>query len=391
MQALVVPQQMRDKKFIKVTIGKGVAARDYYYTPKAESEANLKCGMQYTYNITVTKGEGLVVTTTEPSVSWNDEPVTSGKVEEAETFYVTCPKSSEVENFTIQDADDQGGGKYTVKANTTITINYKPNSISHRYYLTQGFADVSPSIGEDEIITLTVSAIRGDLVFAFEERVEVGDYYYSDGTWANVYYKNKDCIGLVFKLGAGTGDAASNYGGKLPNGIRGYVVALQDANENAGAWGIRGIDVDGITDEKYYVNKYDGYSNTVVVRQLNEYKNTNVSTPEAKGQYWAFKVASEYDAVTPANTSGWYLPSIGQLDDIYSLPRRSVLIQKAGGRDFKVGNDNVRYWSSTEMHDADAWYYLFNGNGYRAFAKGNEDPNNHKYLTPSYVRAILTF
>ncbi len=46
---------MQGKKFIKVTIGTGNAARDYYYTPTNSTDARLEAGNQYTYTITVKK------------------------------------------------------------------------------------------------------------------------------------------------------------------------------------------------------------------------------------------------------------------------------------------------------------------------------------------------
>lgn len=62
--ALLVPQQMKNKPFIKVTIGNN----DYLYTPKNDADANLKSGKEYTYNITVNKNN-ITVTGGGPS-SW---------------------------------------------------------------------------------------------------------------------------------------------------------------------------------------------------------------------------------------------------------------------------------------------------------------------------------
>lgn len=65
--ALLIPQQMQNKQFIKVTIGTNGDARDYYYTP---ANINLEAGKQYSYTVTVKK-EGLTVTAG-TSVSWTD-------------------------------------------------------------------------------------------------------------------------------------------------------------------------------------------------------------------------------------------------------------------------------------------------------------------------------
>lgn len=159
-QAIVVPQKLAaGTKFIKVTIGAGTAAaRDYYYTTKSAEEANFECGKQYTYDITVTKGEELVVTE-KTAVTWQEGTANSGNVELATTFNVTCP-----EGFKILGATHQSGDKYTVNANQTITISYAETS-SLYCRLKQGIAKVT-STTAGGTITLTVSDIRGDLVFS---------------------------------------------------------------------------------------------------------------------------------------------------------------------------------------------------------------------------------
>lgn len=163
-QAIVVPQQVAAKtKFIKVTIDKDTdAARDYYYTTKTADDANFECGRQYTYDITVTKGKELEVTD-QTAVSWKDGAANSGTVAPATSFNVTCP-STGVSNFNISNATPQSGDKYTVDANQTITISY--TATSNLYCrLVQGIAKVSTSTAGGTI-TLTVSDIRGDLVFS---------------------------------------------------------------------------------------------------------------------------------------------------------------------------------------------------------------------------------
>ncbi len=67
-QALLVPQQMKDKQFIKVTIGSDAAAREYFYTPTGADAANLEAGKAYTYTVTVKRDKLEVTAGT--SVSW---------------------------------------------------------------------------------------------------------------------------------------------------------------------------------------------------------------------------------------------------------------------------------------------------------------------------------
>ena len=79
--ALLIPQNLQNKKFISVTLSDGNSGSNtYYYTPTQENEANLQGGKQYTYDITVKNGS-LEVTTNTSSPQWtqqdgNDETVT---------------------------------------------------------------------------------------------------------------------------------------------------------------------------------------------------------------------------------------------------------------------------------------------------------------------------
>lgn len=404
--ALVIPQQMQGKKFIKVTIGVGGAARDYFYTPTGNDDANLEAGKQYTYTITVKK-TGLQVESV--TASWNDS-ATDGNAENA-TFKIhlaAFAAPANTSDYKVTDADNQeltaSDGVYTTSS-SAINISLSANeSYTLKKFLTKVTAGLCKQkvayTADTRTYTYTFYDIHSDLwlngIQAEAEAVgtspaspNVGDYFYTDGTWSSTYSSDTSnpCIGIVFKVGAGAGDNVGNYNFFfMDNTIHGYVVALNDANDNAGAWGIRLTDVDGLTNELSYVNKYDGYSNTAIVRLLKAYKSTDVNSPTANGQYWAFKVASGYSAISPANTSGWYLPSIGQLSDINSMNNRTGLFQGAGGADFKTTDNNGRYWSSTEKNEYDAWYYQFNGNGSGSYAK-----SDNSYLRASYVRAILTF
>lgn len=79
--ALVIPQDMKDKKFIAITLKGGIT---YYYTPTG-SNATLESGKEYTYNVTVKFGYLDVVKVEDTGGDWgsdgtkdvNSEPITS--------------------------------------------------------------------------------------------------------------------------------------------------------------------------------------------------------------------------------------------------------------------------------------------------------------------------
>lgn len=74
--ALVIPQDMKGKKFLAVTLSDNQV---YYYTPSG-SEANLESGQVYTYNVTVKIGKIDVIVVDNGSGSWGSggsEDITS--------------------------------------------------------------------------------------------------------------------------------------------------------------------------------------------------------------------------------------------------------------------------------------------------------------------------
>ena len=379
-EALLVPQDMTDRPFIKVSIN----GNDFTYTPSTETAGNQQAGSHNTYTITVKK-DGIEVAGI--SASWNDN-VNEGSAEEA-IFRVYLPNGHGQTLDFSNDVTEKGDYLEVTGNSFTISCTVTDQNRMKGFPIDKGIGKMERTMSNNRY-TFTYT-LRSDLRLTYGDYAQAGDYYYSDGTWRPDYTSAKTCIGIVFKVGAGDGDAASNYDNKL-TAIHGYVVALEDAHSEAGAWGIRTRTESRLPSESSYTPKYNGYANTVAIRMVTEYALTNVDQPTADNQYWAFKVASEYSKTTPSGSSGWYLPSIGQLADIYNLPDRAALFTTAGGADFKTSDNdnNGRYWSSTQKNGYDAWYYRFNGKGADAYAKSN-DGTTENYLPPSYVRAVLTF
>lgn len=372
-EALLVPQDMTGRPFIKVSIH----GNDFIYTPSTETAGNLQAGSHNTYTITVKK-DGIEVAGI--SASWNDK-VNEGPAGKP-VFRVYLPEQHG-QTLKFSDNVETKDGYLEVTGNSfTIFCTVTDQNSMKGFPIDKGIGKMECTMSYNGY-TFTYT-LRSDLRLTYGDYIQVGDYFYSDGTLRPYYAVDKGCIGIVFKVGAGDGDAASNYDNKL-TAIHGYVVALRDAHSEAEAWGIRDVDESGLANEDTYTSKYNGYANTEAIRELAQYNNTNISNPTANGQYWAFKAASEYNVAAPSVSSGWYLPSIGQLNDIYNLSNRANLFTNAGGTDFKTSDNGGRYWSATEKNGFDAWYYQFNGNGADAYAKSDG------WLRPSYVRAVLTF
>ncbi len=392
--ALVIPQQMQNKQFIKVTIGSGGSARDYFYTPVGDTDANLEAGKQYTYTITVKKTGLEVALTSVPA--WGENGTTTGG-SEVSSFKVKIPAVSGV-TPTITGAVPSAGEIYTT-ASSSFSITLSVSSGSRKSFNVKGGkCDVAVEHTDNGSNNkFTYSNIRSDLELVYGDYAEVGDYYYADGTWSPNYTStgSSACIGIVFKVGAAQGDVASNYDDKLPDGIHGYVVALTDALTYAGEWGARGTDENNEFLPNASSNtdtKYNGYAQTKYILDTHS---TDLT------RYEAFRAMKDYATTAPANSSGWYLPSMKQLSDVWQLYKGATgnmlydrLIGISSSNLFQTGNDgsqhnkdnSYRYWTSTERSSTDAWYIVFDTGGtIAAYAK------DKGYDRLCRARAILTF
>lgn len=151
----------------------------------------------------------------------------------------------------------------------------------------------------------------------------------------------------------------------VDNTIHGYVVALQNASKDAVVWG----PVKPKLSNEVVSYEYNGYTNTNSIRGASDYN-----------QHAAFMAACGYTASAPGNSSGWYLPSRQQLEDIYNLPDRTSRLTSAGGADFLP----QKYWAANNING-----YGFIGGYYYHF--GNKSSFYESKDSLNYVRAVLTF
>lgn len=337
--ALLIPQQIKGKKFIQVTAG----GNTYYYTP-AGSDAEFAGSKQYPYEITVTKN-GLAV--------------------------------------TVGGVTEWGSG-------SEIEVTSK--------VLESGFA---PS----------------DL--------KIGDYYYSDGTWSDGGYrkytdgstailpvmpvltgdggKERTVIGIVYctdvsRIGTAATKALQEKGVDSPHGL---VMALTNASDGC-RWGEYNKDEnsggndgtpfkDNTSNLQKQYNNVDGYGETQWI--INTYGSSGATLQDT---YTAFYHASRYGTAAsntekyaaPANTTGWFIPSMGQWWDILSglggidLSRYQNSTDEytfiPGAASTAIGNMNkylqkisgattfstdTFFWSSSECNGGGACYVGFGSNG----------------------------
>lgn len=164
--------------------------------------------------------------------------------------------------------------------------------------------------------------------------IKAGDYYYFDGNIVPNDAENppaEGCIGIVCctdvsRIGEAAVAKLKTLGVQKPHGL---VMALTNASDGC-RWGEYNKDENngGVEGEPFYentdkVNKMydnvDGYGETHWI--IDKYGSTTL-----QGTYSAFYHASRYGTTdsgtapyaAPANTTGWFIPSMGQWWDILS-------------------------------------------------------------------------
>lgn len=310
-EAILVPGEMWDKPFIKVVIG----GDTYVYTPKhtvATDEERqtgvLKEGYNQRYYLKVSK-KGIEVSMESSSVGWDSETidgVTDGKYKAEIPSNLNNPQITGVENGIITGADN------------SFSISYTENGNGGLLY--EGNCDVQrTTVGITH--TYTFSKIASDIKVSYtSEYLKVGKYYYSNGTFGDESVKEGcETVGLVYKLGVSKNeydtDQIDNYSGSELKSITGYVVSLTSST-NKFSWA-QGDNLEtefasfenSDDEEKSEGTMYKGYIYTKAIE-------TALINAAEKSPFWtAFKNLIK-TLPTPEGTSGWYIPSVAQLQDI---------------------------------------------------------------------------
>lgn len=149
---------------------------------------------------------------------------------------------------------------------------------------------------------------------------EVGDYYFSDGTWSSKMESGKEVIGIVFW----TGDPAKDDNALRndhPECTHGLVVAIDgdqyvawqsgyaSYGKTVGEWVVNNTEYENIAtycESTDNLNKMLGYNNTKAIQAFNADPSNSAWPVEA------VQAVDTYNETHPApeSSSGWYLPSI---------------------------------------------------------------------------------
>lgn len=257
-------------------------------------------------------------------------------------------------------------------------------------------------------VTAAIGEVKATCSVAVKEmgEIQVGDYFYSDGSVSTKLDASKTPIGVVFWVGDPTKDDPT-LKKDHPGCTHGLVVALEDGDAQwqdtrtvvipVGEWVTKNrpeyispmADYEQKYGKPYYFNMILGYNNTKAIEEFNAN-----SSPEV--QPVTFVVEYRKKVKAPENTSDWYLPSakewalLGCGDFEGSFYDRRDL----GNEVFNMINDKIirispqleitgnPHWTSTEYSLSEA---------YKVSLAYSVDCYRMSKHMPMYVRAVLAF
>lgn len=149
----------------------------------------------------------------------------------------------------------------------------------------------------------------------------VGDFYYSDGSYSADLNSGKTCVGIVFAVGAQQGDAIGNYTGTgLTGEIKGYVLAAKEVMSTGTTKFYKDSKLELTGFENINETDFLGYTYTNILKTAYQAEVANSDEKTAKELFPFFTpLSGTRSGVAPEATSGWYLPSTGQLNLISQL------------------------------------------------------------------------
>lgn len=283
---------------------------------------------------------------------------------------VTLPANLSGESLTvtggIQPLKEETGYRYLCKSgenNISFSGGFKTYGATKSYSVSS--ATVSSGSSKTYNVSVTPFAAPGKA----EYTPQPGDFYMKDGSvLSSVTSSNMaDCIGIVYWVPTATDPLESHNVTWLEEHstcIHGLVVGLKEQQSQWGTYGettnITDSETDGIfrgySNTKSLVSEYSGYAIVSAYYSLQ----SGVTFPSGK-------------------TSGWYVPSVGELMKLYQA-KIKVNTSLSTLRSTPLSLSN--YWSSGESSRYNAWHVnLSNG-------RVNNTYKNYNYF---YVRLSFAF
>lgn len=331
--------------------------------------------------------EGEASTTTVTSILTDAAPIGAG---DADLRLFSCYAFADTDGalkeiaLTFKDGEGTELRSTAIPAGVAFQRNHQTKASGHLVAELTNNTTVDVGVSEGWDSEITEDDVNPVDPTPGVEDPKVGSFYYSDGTWSEVLNESKTCVGVVFAIGAGNGDAVANYGDKLTE-IKGYVMAVKNTAK-LNLYSVAALpEATNLVSE---ASQYVGYKSTSLFQTRSDY-----SAEEN------FKILKDIKSnlMDVAGTSGWYIPAGGQITDIltsyYTAESAfskavTTLISKRIATPFEVAHSsNTTGYISSTINET--------GNAYRLTL----DNNTHA-ITPKiagkasdagFVRPILTF
>lgn len=270
----------------------------------------------------------------------------------------------------------------TVPVGVEETVFVEWTSSDENVAIVDGIGNVTAVGGGEAVITALCDGIAAKCDIYVYGDPEVGDFYYSDGTYSQDLMAEKTVIGIVFWTGnPSRHDAALRV--QQPQCCRGLVVSLTDMRNVAWQSGAEeyGRSISEWLDNPDYVSIATGLEGNDPLNLMLGYNNTrameafNEAPENAEWPVEVVQKVMEYrtEVPCPERTSGWYLPSpkemslmcsgeinrnLGTQYDHLTEVRDLInpRLEEAGGT---VLSDDVFLWTSAECTDLSTLAIMF--------------------------------
>ena len=225
--------------------------------------------------------------------------------------------------FTAADGT-MGGIELTFTGSATLNNRSIPANIPlkrNNWVRAAGNLITAAAGGYDPAVALSVDMTTQwvehnatDIPDAVTE-AKVGDYYYADGTWSTALDATKACIGIVFqtapaRIGSKEKEVLAIKGIAEPHGL---VMAVKNAATGV-TWNSENHEFSELAKcvtKEQCDGDISGLLNYTTVIDYTTANNNLTAYP-------AFEAVKNYSVMAPATSTGWYLPSVGQLYDIFA-------------------------------------------------------------------------
>lgn len=336
----------------------------------------------------------------------------------------TVPTPVAVESITLDRSDIT----LVVGETASITVHVSPDDAEYDQVIWNSSDPKTASVDNDGTVTAladgtaSITAEAGGKTATCTVTVtdvtapaQIGDYYYSDGTWSTEPDKSKTIIGIVFWTGNPTADDAV-LAKDHPECTHGLVVSLDQQvsawqtnyeaygktvsewiQDNAPGFSLP-ITAGGIDDP---IQKIVGYNNTKAIEAFNASFDNSQWPVDAVSASVTYRTAVK----APSETSDWYLPSPKELSLLCCGELTgNIVITQPVMTNVKLINAQIEkikgapisknsFWSSSEAYNPQqplsryaAWNYYFNDDMKIPLSYSFKDWNEY-----ARVRFVLAF